>query len=144
MTNDKRTFILVNDAVRLNAAQCCMEAPDGYVVIIQQATRSLNQSAAMWPYLEGFSKQLQWTVNGEKVWLAKDDYKDILTCAFEGEINPRLAVGWNGGIVMLGRRTREYGKKKFSEFLEFIIAAAALRGVTPIYKNGRKEDGFSD
>ena len=135
--SDKWHYILAQDTARKLAAAQCMTAPLGYHVRIEPATRSLDQNAAQWPYLEGFSKQLQWPVNGEKVWLTPDEYKDILTCAFEEEVKPRLAMGWDGGVVMLGRRTSKFGKKKFSEWMEWLIAAAAMKGVIPIYKNGK-------
>lgn len=41
----------------------------------------------------------------------------------------RLAIGLDGGVVMLGKRTREFGKKKFSEWLEFLHSTAIDRGV---------------
>jgi hypothetical protein len=112
-------------------------SPDGYAVTIKDATRSLEQNAAQWPYLAGFSKQLQWPVNGAMCRLTEDEWKDILTAAFEKEVSPRLAMGFDGGVVMLGRRTSEFGKKKFSEWYEFLQAAAALKGVEPIYKSAR-------
>ncbi len=111
-------------------------APDNYSVTIKDASRTDYQNDAQWPYLEGFAQQIQWPVNGEMVWLTKDEWKDILTCAFEGEVNPRIASGWDGGVVMLGKRTSQYGKKKFSEWYEWLMAAAALKGVKPIYKYG--------
>ena len=37
---------------------------------------------------------------------------------------------------MLGRRTSKYGKKKFAEWMEWLIAAAALKGIDPVFKNG--------
>jgi len=73
-------------------------------------------------------------------WLTKDEWKDILTCAFEEEVKPRVAMGFDGGMVMLGRRTSQYGKKKFSEWYEWLMAAAALKGVIPVYKNVRRDE----
>ncbi len=116
------------------------ESPDGTALVFQDATRTTEQNSAQWPYLEGFSKQMQWPVNGVNMWLSRDDWKDILTCAFEGEVNPRVAMGFDGGVVMLGRRTSKYGVKKFCEWYEWLQAAAALKGIEPVYKNGRRED----
>lgn len=115
-------------------------SPDGTALIFKDATRTLEQNSAQWPYLEGFSKQLQWPVNGVNQWLSRDEWKDILTCTFEGEVNPRVAMGFDGGVVMLGRRTSKYGVKKFSEWYEWLMAAAALQGIVPVYKNGRRDD----
>ena len=125
---DKRIFILAHKEARIRAVACVAEAPDGYVVTVREPTRSLDQNAVQWPYLEAFSKQLKWPVNGTLVELSPDEFKDILTAAFEGE-RVRLAQGLNGGVVMLGMRTSKMSKARFSEWLEFLMATAADRGV---------------
>ena len=108
---------------------CIAHAPDGYIATVGEATRTLDQNAAQWPYLEAFSQQLQWPVNGELVTMEPEEWKDVLTAAFQGE-TVRLARGLGGGVVMLGMRTSKMGKSKFSEWIEFLKATAALRGVT--------------
>ena len=97
-------------------------------VTIGDITRTLEQNDAQWPILESFSKQLQWQVNGVMVWMTAEEWKDVLSAAFDEE-NVRIAKGLNGGVVMLGKRTSEFSKKKFSDWLEFLHATAALRGV---------------
>ena len=140
MTDDKRIYFLVHDTARRLAAAQCQIAPDGYVCRIEPPSRTLDQNSYQWPYLEGFSKQLQWPVNGELVWLTKEEWKDILTCAFEEEVKPRLAMGFEGaGMVMLGRKTSQYGKRKFALWMEWLMAAAALKGITPIFKDGENK-----
>ena len=133
---DKRIFRLVHDQARKLAASECMNAPDGWICTIQESTRTLDQNCYQWPYLQGFSEQLQWPVNGEKVSLSKEEWKDILTAAFENDTEPRLAAGFDGGIVMLGRRTSQFGKKKFGLWMEWLMAAAAMRNVEPVFKDG--------
>lgn len=128
------TFRLVHETARTRAMQAVDTAPDGYIVEVKEATRTLDQNADQWPYLEAFSKQLQWPINGEMSWLTAGEWKDILTAAFNEE-SIRLSPGLNGGMVMLGVRTSQMGKKRFSEWLEFLHATAALRGVEPKYVN---------
>jgi hypothetical protein len=82
----------------------------------------------MWPLLTAFSKQLKWPVNGSMVNMTPDEWKDVLTAAFYGE-TMRLAMGLNGGVVMLGRRTSKFNKKQFSDWIEFLYATGADRGV---------------
>lgn len=130
----KRVFILVHDMARENAVRAVQEAPAGKCVTISDPTRSLEQNAAQWPILEAFSEQLQWPVNGKMEWLDREEWKDILTAAFQQETT-RLAMGLNGGVVMLGKRTSKFGKKQFSEWLEFLHAIAADRGVV-VYQDG--------
>ena len=133
---DKQIVFLIDDQRKSYAKQLIDQAPNDYVCEIKEKSRTLEQNAFQWPYLQGFSEQMQWPVNGEMTWLSKEEWKDILTAAFERETNPRLAAGFDGGIVMLGRRTSKYGKKKFAEWMEWLIAAAALKGIEPVFKNG--------
>jgi hypothetical protein len=98
------------------------------VVTVAEPTRSAEQNAAQWPILQAFAEQLKWPVNGEMAKLTAEEFKDILTAAFKRE-TARVAMGLDGGVVMLGVRTSEMGKREFSEWLEFLHSTAALRGV---------------
>lgn len=99
-----------------------------WILTLKPETRSQAQNRLMWPILTEFSKQLQWPVNGQMVTMEPDDWKDVLSAAFYGE-TIRVAMGLNGGVVMLGRRTSKFSKAQFSEWIEFLYATAALRGV---------------
>jgi hypothetical protein len=124
----KRTYALVHAEARRRASQDCMDAPDGYVVTVSEPTRNLDQNAAQWPILVAFSEQLDWPVNGRMVKMAPDEWKDVLSAAFQNT-QARLAMGLDGGVVMLGMRTSKMGKRQFSEWLEFLHATAVDRGV---------------
>ena len=124
----KRTFFLVNPAVRARAKQAIDEAPDGWMLVLSEPTRNLSQNAAQWPILEAFAEQLEWPVNGRMTKLTAEEFKDILTAAFRQEA-ARLAMGLDGGVVMLGMRTSKMSKQTFSEWLDFLHAVAADRGV---------------
>lgn len=129
--SDRRVFILqpLPHPARRLAAQFALEAPDGTAATFAEASRTLEQNAAQWPILDAFSKQLQWPVNGQMVWMTDEEWKDVLTAAFKRE-TVRLAMAFDGpGVVMLGQRTSKYGKRKFSDWLEFLHACAAGRGV---------------
>jgi hypothetical protein len=132
----KRTFILSHPIARRNAVQAVQEAPDGYAVTVGEATRNTDQNAAMWPILQAFSEQLQWPVNGRMTTLTDEEWKDILSAAFRKE--QRVAIGLDGGFVMLGQRTSKFTKREFSEFLEFLHATAADRGVV-VYQEDERQ-----
>lgn len=125
---ERRVFILAHPEARRRALAYVAEAPEGYVVKVSEPNRTLAQNAAQWPYLVAFSKQLLWPVNGSMVRLEPDEWKAVLTAAFEGE-TVRLAAGLNGGVVMLGMKTSKLGVKRFSEWFDFLQAVAADRGV---------------
>ena len=91
--------------------------------------RNAGQNAAQWPILQAWAKQKQWPINGTLCWLTDEEWKDVLTAAFEGETSPRISPGLGGGMVMLGRRTSRYGKKRFSEWLEWLNAASHHTGI---------------
>lgn len=131
--SEKRVFKLVHPQARRNAVQCVSEAPDGYAVTVQEPTRSLDQNAAMWPILQAFADQLQWPVNGSMVWMTPDEWKDVLSAAFKRE-SVRVAMGLDGGMVMLGGRTSKFSVKEMSDFLEFLNATAAARDVDLHYR----------
>jgi hypothetical protein len=124
----KRVFIVAHETARANAIQAVQNAPEGYTVTIAEPNRTLEQNALQWPILQAFADQLQWPVNGQMVWMTPDEWKDVLTAAFKRE-TARLAMGLDGGVVMLGMRTSQMGKKQFSEWIDFLKATAALRGV---------------
>ena len=105
-----------------------------WVLSLAPETRSQAQNRLMWPLLTAFSKQMQWPVNGQMVHMTPDDWKDVLTAAFRGE-SIRLAMGLDGGVVMLGQRTSKFTKAEFSEWIEFLYSTAAIRGVAlPVWE----------
>jgi hypothetical protein len=124
----KRVFIMAHETARANAIQAVQNAPEGYTVTIAEPNRTLEQNALQWPILQAFADQLQWPVNGQMVWMTPDEWKDVLTAAFKRE-TARLAMSLDGGVVMLGMRTSQMGKKQFSEWIDFLKATAALRDV---------------
>jgi hypothetical protein len=124
----KKVFILAHPEARARAAQALRDAPDGFAVAISEPNRSLDQNAAQWPILQAFADQLQWPINGRLQWLQPDDWKNVLTSAFSRQ-DVRVAMGMDGGMVMLGSRTSTFSKAQFSDWLEFLHATAADRDV---------------
>lgn len=128
----KKTFIMAHAVARAHALKAVEDAPEGYVITVSEPTRNLEQNAAQWPILQAFADQLQWPVNGSMEWLTPEEWKDILTAAFKRE-TVRVAMGLDGGMVMLGSRTSKFSKAQFSEWLDFLNATAAARGVEVDY-----------
>jgi hypothetical protein len=129
-----KRYVLVHDLARQRALEAIREAPQGFEVLVKEPTRNTGQNAAMWPILDAFSEQLEWPVNGVMTKLTPEEWKSLLSAAFRKET--RVAMGLDGGFVMLGERTSSFGKREFSDFLEFLHATAAARGVT-VYQDER-------
>ena len=124
----KQRFILAHDMARRGAMEAVARAPAGFVVEVREPSRNLDQNALLWVLLTEFSRQLEWPVNGLMVRLSPDDWKTILSASFRRETQ-RMTQGVDGGLVMLGARTSQMGKREFAEFIEFIQSVAAERGV---------------
>lgn len=129
-------FVLAHQTARDRACQAIQKAPDGWAVKLTEPSRTLEQNAAQWPYLVGFAKQKQLCINGEMQWVTDEDWKDVLTACWNGEM--RMAV-FDGKVIMLPQRTSRMGKKAFSTWMEFLVAMAAQSGVEPVYKSTMKE-----
>jgi hypothetical protein len=124
----KQHFVLVHSTARARAVCAVSDAPDGFIVEVREPTRNLEQNALMWVLPQAFSDQLKWPVNGDRVRLEPEEWKDILSAAFEQETQ-RVAMGLNGGMVLLGKRTSKFSRRQFADFTTFIQATAADRGV---------------
>jgi len=106
----------------------CLQSGRRWILTLKLETRTQAQNRLMWPLLTAFSKQLLWPVNGRMVEMTPDNWKDVLTAAFRREAL-QLAMGLDGGAVMLGQRTSKFTKAEFSEWIEFLFSTAADRGV---------------
>jgi hypothetical protein len=132
----KRIFILRSEDIRRRCQAEVWDADDNSRVVISPENRTLEQNAAQWPYLEGFAKQKQLCINGAMEWVTNDDWKDVLTACWNGEM--RMAA-FDGRVIMMPQRTSKMGKKVFSEWMEYLVAMAAQSGVTPVYKSPARE-----
>ena len=119
----KRIYRLVHETARKSAARECLAAPDGYIVEIKPATRSLEQNAAMWAALSDLSNQTDW--HGIK--LSPEEFKDLLSA---GLVKSKVVPNIEGnGFVVLGQRTSKMNKREMGDLLDLIFAFGNERGV---------------
>ena len=118
----KQIFRLVHAEARRRAVEAVRSAPDGYVVEVKDATRTLEQNALLWAVLTDVAEQVEWY--GKK--LTNEEWKDVVTASLK---RSKVVPGLDGGFVVLGQRTSTMTKREFSELVELIYAFGAEREV---------------
>jgi hypothetical protein len=123
----KAVYILAHETARQRAVEAIRNAADGMVVTVAEPTRNLEQNAAQWPILNAYAKQKPLLVNGVWEYVSAEEWKDVLTGAHKEEL-ARVA-NYRGRMVILGKRTSKFVKSEFSEWLDWLNAAAIEDGI---------------
>lgn len=115
-------YVLRDNRVRQRAQHAILEAPEGHVVTIKPATRTLEQNALIHAALAEVGDAIGWKFNGQAVDL--DDLKSIFMAAYRKACNEqaRFVMGIDGQPVILNWRTRDLSKKECAEFLDLVFA----------------------
>jgi hypothetical protein len=123
----KRTFVLRSAQVVANAIATIRCAPLGYRVTIDEPKRTLEQNDALHPLVRAIARQVKFADE----WQSEDDWRRILLSGFLTATGHKVQVlrGIEGESVIIRISTRKLDKSKFSEFLEYVNAWAAERGV---------------
>ena len=129
----KRTFRLqpLPHPSRRMAIEAIRDAADGMVVTIQEETRTLEQNRLMWPLLSLWERSQTACVNGERIQITKEAWKCILLASYRKRYGmpQQLALGLDGELVPLGYETHVMPKGEFKDFLTFLLAETAERGM---------------
>lgn len=141
----KRVFKIDSEQSKFYAIQALKNISDytnTQQVTIEPETRKLSQNSAQWPILNAIAAQVQWPINGMMQTITGEDFKQILTAAWRKE-QVRVAQGVDGGVVLLGHRTREFKAKEWPEWLEYLNWFAAEKGVKiPVSKKDAQAWGI--
>ena len=113
---------LTSPAARQAAMRQISQAPEGYVCIVKEATRSLEQNARLWAMLTDVSNQVVW--HGHT--LTPEEWKCVMTAAMKKQ---KVVPGVDGGFVLIGARTSKMGVREMGELMELIEAFGAQQGV---------------
>lgn len=124
---DRQVYVLSHTLARRNAARAIAQAPEGYRVEIKPRTRSLAQNDMLWSILTDISRQVDFVVNGQATKVSPEEVKDILTAGLRRET--RMAMGIDGGMVILGQRTSKMTVRQMTELIELAHAFGASKGV---------------
>lgn len=111
--------------------QALEAAPVGYVVQIQEETRTLEQNRLMWPLLQLWAKNRMALVDGRHVYVTRDMWKIIHLADWrkEEEQQPQICLTPGGALVPLGSETRSMPKSEFCGFLSYLIAETQNAGM---------------
>ena len=106
--------------------------------------RTVGQNKQQWPILNAIADQVPWPVNGAMVKITGEEFKQILTAAWRNEI-VRVAQGVDGGMVLLGHRTREFKRAEWGEWMGYLMWFAAEKGVKiPVSKSQAEQWGLDN
>jgi hypothetical protein len=119
---DKRMVKLVTKAHRHRALALISAAPEGYVVTIQEPTRTLDQNARLWAMLSDISAQKPL---GRKH--TPDDWKAIFCNACGWEV--QFTEGLDGRPFPVGFRTSRMTKAQMADLISYIQAFGDEQGV---------------
>lgn len=100
---------------------------DRWELVLRERKRSLPQNAKLWACLQDVSEQCEMVINGRPCKASKEDWKTLFSAALARE--NRMAIGIDGGVVILGVSTSRMRKSEFSDLLELIQAYGAEHDV---------------
>lgn len=128
MSSDRKTFILINDRVRSNALAALLAAPDGYVVTVRPATRSVDQNAMFHSICGQLAKSsLKWAGKTRD----SDQWKVLLvsahTVATKGDVE--IVPGIENEFVNIRESTARMSVGRMSSLIEYALAFCATNGV---------------
>ncbi len=133
-----RFFVLAHDQARRNAAQYCMEAPDGYEVRITEAKKKREQEEKYHCQIADIHKSKLFFFLGLNDW-TEEDIKRLLVEAFANEMAMSGAPLRQSGrvvpsldmarTVQLGIQTRKFLKKEACAFIEYLYSYGSQIGV---------------
>ena len=114
-------FILVDEAVRSRAVTAVADAPDGFVVRIEEPRRSLESNAKLHAELAEIAESVEWAGKKRDI----EVWKRLITAAWlraRGESIEILPALDGHGIDVVWRKTSTLTKAEMSELLEFLMA----------------------
>ncbi len=125
---EKRVINLVSDKQKSHAKECIDLAPEDFVCVLQQRTRSLDQNALLHKVLSDIASQVIW--QGHK--LPVDVWKRLCVAAWlreRGE-QPTMIPALDGkGFDVIFERTSRLRVSECAELVEWCMAFGSEQGV---------------
>ncbi|WP_144156533.1 recombination protein NinB [Paraburkholderia sp. BCC1885] len=121
--SDKQLFRLTHPTARQMASRACINAPDGFVVEIKPATRSIDQNAKLHAMFADVARQS--ALHGRK--LTADQWKVIFISghAVATGLGADLLPGIEGEFVNIRESSARMGVKRMASLIEYMLAWGA-------------------
>lgn len=121
--SDRRIVILETDVQRAFGKSLIDAAPPGYVMTLAEMTRTLEQNAKLWPMLADVRKARPGDrQHTDETWKALFMHSLGHQQLFERALDDR-------GVVPLGFRSSQLGKRAFADLIECIYEFGARHDV---------------
>lgn len=104
------------------------QGPQDITLKAHQDTRSAVQNRKMWAMLGDIARQVEWPVDGRMQRLNADDWKHVLSAGLKR--HQRVAMGIDGGFVILGQRTSKMTIAEMGDLIEIMTAFGNERRVS--------------
>ena len=125
--SDRRFFRLAHAQARKLAAECCLSAPDGWVVKISEPTRNLDQSAKFHAICNDISKAIPFAGKMRK----PEQWKILLVSAHSvaTKQGSEMVPGIEGEWCNLRESTASMGVARMASLIEYALAYCAENGI---------------
>ena len=113
--SDKHTVRLLGKTQREYACQCIQRAPQGFVAVIREETRTDAQNRLMWPLIKDMRDQIEGMAA-----FTPDQTKLRFLNALDNEMQmlPELE---GGGMFVVGQRSSVLTKAMFRDLIELMF-----------------------
>lgn len=138
---DKGVALMVTYVLRPNNARVVMSRAwsdaskmldDGMAVKVTvgelKSKRTLDQNRKMWAMLRDVAGQVEWQVDGKMQHMQDYEWKDVFSAGLSK--HQRVALGIEGGFVMMGSSTSRMTIREMGDMIELMFAFGAEHGVT--------------
>lgn len=126
--SERKTFVLISDRVRGNAAAALRAAPAGYIITVAPPKRSLDQNAKLHALLSDLAASpLKWA--GKR--RTTDEWKAIVISghAVATELPGEVIPGIEGEFVAIRESSAGMTVGRASSLIEYVLAFCVGRGV---------------
>ena len=128
----KQMYRILSDSHRQRATQAVLDAPQGWVVTIQEPTRSLDQSAKLHACFNTIAKSgMKWADRQ----LTADQWKVLLISGYAVAtgIGADIVKGIEDEVVNIRESSAAMGVRRMSSLLEYVQAFMADHDIISTY-----------